>query len=119
MDGGAFVPKPRGCPDQRLEFWLGVLDGSACVRVNPPGSAPGVTQLVTQFSRSAEHGPAAVRTDDPRIERTIRAFSGSAAVPSISCGPGRLAFGNLSSLRNARAVCHICATEPGSSGDAT
>jgi len=48
---GIFVPKPRGCPDQRLEFSLDVLDRSASVRVNPPGSTPRVTQI----SRSAEH----------------------------------------------------------------
>lgn len=38
-------------PDLRLEFSLDVLTGSACVRPNPPGSAPVVSQLVAQLGR--------------------------------------------------------------------
>ena len=63
-----FVPKPRGCPYQRLEFWLDVLRSSGCVRLNPSGSAPVVTQIVTQFCQFRRElglaGPAAASVAD-------------------------------------------------------
>src|SRR4029079_19058842 len=44
----SFVPKHRGCRDPRMQFSPDGLNGSGCVRVDPPRCAPVVTQVVTQ-----------------------------------------------------------------------
>src|ERR1035437_4784353 len=94
-----FVPKHRGCPDPRLDISIDVLEGSPGVRVNPPRCAPGVTQLVTQFSRSAEHAWAP-RGPEPRTyglressgpagRRRVEAWAGVVRHPTVvsACAP--------------------------------
>src|ERR1035437_6443593 len=99
MGWWSFVPKPRGCPDPCLAFSLDVLEGSLGVRVNPPKCGPGVTQSVTQFSRSVdEHATRRARTDDSRFKRTFRAYCVRAHLPSPSPRRAVLAFGHLPTL---------------------
>ena len=56
LDFWPLPPEASWLTSPRLYFLLDLLKGSECVRVDPPGCAPGVTHLVTQAFRCPRVG---------------------------------------------------------------